>query len=83
MKKLTKKEKLEKLGRAIVEDVILKGYGDFFKRDYNTSYTIDIGLTIEEIRLAAELIDYHPSKKDKNDIKEKIEWREYIEELDS
>lgn len=53
---MNQKLKIQTLCKAIIQEATDKGYGDFWDYTYNKDYTINIGLTIEEIRMAADLI---------------------------
>lgn len=53
---MNKTLKIQTLCKAIVQEATDKGYGDFFHPSYNKDYMIEISLTIEEIRMAKELI---------------------------
>lgn len=53
---MNKTLKIQTLCKAIIQEVTDKGYGDFKDTNYNKDYMVDIDLTIEEIRMAADLI---------------------------
>lgn len=55
-------ECIDKLSKAIVEEMIEKGYLDIWDNSYNKDYQIEIDLTVEELRMAAKLAGYKYGK---------------------
>lgn len=80
--KQKREDKIKTLCTAIVKEIVDKGYADLFDENYNLDYTVNIGLTIKELRFAAELHGFKPSKEDLLESQKKREWEEYIAELD-
>lgn len=80
---MNRDQKTHKLVKAIVEEAINHGVGDPHDITYNKDYTVDIGLTIEELRLAFELYGKKPSPRQLKKAIRVGEWESYLRELDS
>lgn len=70
---MNKNLKIQTLCKAILQEANDKGYADFKDTSYNKGYMINIGLTIEEIRMAADLIKDDNKDKTKRPPKTDIE----------
>lgn len=55
---MTKIQKIDKLCRAIVEEMVNRGYADIWDFNYNPTHQVQIDLTIEELRCAAHWVNY-------------------------
>lgn len=60
---MTKPEKINRLCNAIIQETKRTGWEDFQDKSYNLDAHINITLTVFEVRMAADIINY----KAKND----------------
>lgn len=90
-KKITKSESAHgvavkrgvgRLCRGIVKEAINKGYADLWDESWNSSAHVEVTLTISELRCAASVINFHPTKAQLRRAADANDWREYIAELD-
>ncbi len=70
------------LFRAIIDEAVQRGYGDIFDEDWNRDAQVEIKLTIAELRIAADEINWHPCRRELSRARKARMWRRYIEELD-
>lgn len=80
---MTNQSRINQLTEAIIKALICNGYADIRDTSYNPDYTINIGLTVEELRLAADLARFQPTKKNLQLSSAARKWRKYLDELDS
>ena len=82
LKEVCVQRRIERLCAAIVREAVNKGYADLWDESWNPDAHAELTLTIKEIRLAAEVVAYRPTKLQLARSRKAREWAEYIDELD-
>lgn len=70
------------LATAVMKEAVQKGWADIWDPSWNEKSHVELTLTIEEVRLAARLIGYRPTKKGLSRGQELAQWEDYLAELD-
>lgn len=72
---------VRRLALAVMKEAVQKGWADIWDPSWNHKAHVELTLTIAEVRLAASLIGYHPTKADISRGDELSKWDAYIAEL--
>lgn len=76
------RRRVKRLCLGVINEAINKGYADLWKEDWNPKAHVQITLTIAELRIAASIVNFHPTPLQIHRAEEAQDWREYIAELD-
>lgn len=80
---LSRGTSVKRLCEAVIREAVDKGYADIGDPDWNSAATVEISLTIAEMRAAARYLGWRPSRDALKRTREKRQWVKYIDALDS
>lgn len=80
---MNNKQRINKLCEAVVKEAILRGYADLRDTSYNKDATVTIDLRFDELRCAADLVKYKPTKQHMRISRQARAWEKYLNQLDS
>ena len=74
---------VRRLSLAVMKEAVQKGWADIWDPSWNHKAHVELTLTIAEVRLAASLVGYHPTKAEISRGDELEKWDALIAEQDN